>query len=209
MTSPERSRDNEAPMREAHKRAVDLEQCSLFVDSAPIARAMTDAAAFLRSLEAARNRRPPVEVQSVTVDCDGIAGGWWVRIVNADGSGVQHRLTAPIEVTEDAIERAGASLEADGHIVSRIEVRRALAAALSEGGEAMTDDAEPARVVRVRIAVVVDSDGDWQAYGRDHTSFGYRVSGAANGMKHGSSVTWVEADIPLPNQPTIKGNITP
>lgn len=30
--------------------AIDLEQCALFVDSAPLKKSMTDAAAFLRSL---------------------------------------------------------------------------------------------------------------------------------------------------------------
>ena len=35
---------------EATKHAVELEQCSLFVDSPPLARAMTDAAVFLRAL---------------------------------------------------------------------------------------------------------------------------------------------------------------
>lgn len=34
----------------ARKHAIDLEQCSLFVDSPPLAKAMTDAAAFLRAL---------------------------------------------------------------------------------------------------------------------------------------------------------------
>ena len=33
---------------EAKRHAVELEQCSLFVDSAPLAKAMTDAAAYLR-----------------------------------------------------------------------------------------------------------------------------------------------------------------
>lgn len=35
----------------ARRHAIDLEQCSLFVDSAPLAKAMTDAAAFCREIE--------------------------------------------------------------------------------------------------------------------------------------------------------------
>lgn len=33
---------------EARRHAVELEQCALFVDSPPLARSMTDAAAFIR-----------------------------------------------------------------------------------------------------------------------------------------------------------------
>jgi len=40
-------------MRPAKKHAVELEQCSLFVDSEPLKRAMTDAAADLRTIDAA------------------------------------------------------------------------------------------------------------------------------------------------------------
>lgn len=37
----------------AEHHAIDLEQCSLFVDRAPLAKSMTDAAKFLRELTAA------------------------------------------------------------------------------------------------------------------------------------------------------------
>lgn len=40
----------EEMQRKARRHAVDLEQCALFVDSPPLAKAMTDAAAFLRTL---------------------------------------------------------------------------------------------------------------------------------------------------------------
>lgn len=43
-------------VREAKKHAVELEQCSLFVDSPPLAKAMTDAAAFLRTFAALDSR---------------------------------------------------------------------------------------------------------------------------------------------------------
>jgi hypothetical protein len=37
-------------IREAKKHSVELEQCSLFVNSVPLAKAMTDAAEFLRRI---------------------------------------------------------------------------------------------------------------------------------------------------------------
>jgi hypothetical protein len=45
---------------EIKSRAVDLEQCALFVDSKPIARAMTDGAATLRALLRDRQHRADV-----------------------------------------------------------------------------------------------------------------------------------------------------
>lgn len=47
--------------REARQHIVELEQCSLFVDSAPLAKAMTNAADFLRKLATSDARPLPTE----------------------------------------------------------------------------------------------------------------------------------------------------
>lgn len=60
---------------EARKHAVELEQCALVVDSAPLARAMTEAAKFLRASarpldDIAAERRRQIEVEGWTPEHD-------------------------------------------------------------------------------------------------------------------------------------------
>lgn len=53
------------------------------------------------------------------------------------------------------------------------------------------------KTVRVRIAVAVDKDGDWRAWGdvEEVVVFG------------GEALHWVEADIPLPQPQTVEGEV--
>ncbi len=67
----------------------------------------------------------------------------------------------------------------------------------------------PERTVRVRIAVAVDDDGDWQAFGgsgyADHKLSEYVK--ARVGQQH--SMHWVEAELPVPQVRTVRGEVTP
>ena len=65
-----------------------------------------------------------------------------------------------------------------------------------------------ARTVRVRIAVAVDPDGGWSAWGgsgvKDHVSMSY----ATDGVGEGEARHWVEADLPVPESHTVQGVVT-
>lgn len=48
----------------AEHHAIDLEQCALFVDSAPLRKSMTDAAAFLRSLRSTEGKEAIYDLEA-------------------------------------------------------------------------------------------------------------------------------------------------
>mgnify|MGYP005705716557 CR=1 FL=1 len=57
-----------------------------------------------------------------------------------------------------------------------------------------------ANTIRVKIAVAVDPDGDWNSSGwRDGSPEG--MIAFASGPFDSSQVTWVEADVPIPDPP--------
>lgn len=63
--------------------------------------------------------------------------------------------------------------------------------------------------MKVRIAVAVDADGDWNAVGcralSDEKAAGY----AADTISDPYHVRFVEADVPLPDISTIRGEVKP
>lgn len=79
--------------------------------------------------------------------------------------------------------------------------------------------AETPRTVRVRIAVAVDAEGHWAAYAwGTGERLGQSVAemlgcvaemmGDHDGVEHWVE-HWIEADIPLPGQQTIRGEVVP
>ena len=75
-------------------------------------------------------------------------------------------------------------------------------------------DAEAPRTVRVRIAVAVGERGDYAVAGwsRSHANRNEEaVMNAAREYLDSAWVVscWIEADIPLPSQQTIRGEVTP
>lgn len=63
------------------------------------------------------------------------------------------------------------------------------------------------KTVKVRIAVAVDSDGDWSASGwkgaRDYHAMGTAVDGVGDN----ASRYWITAELPIPEAPTIAGSV--
>lgn len=66
--------------------------------------------------------------------------------------------------------------------------------------------------VRVRIAVAVTHEGEWNSCGWGRpgkdVSDADKMALAVETMPDGESRYWVEADIPLPSPPTIEGTVT-
>ena len=64
--------------------------------------------------------------------------------------------------------------------------------------------------VRARIAVAVDGDGNWNACGWDCCPSDARAAALAlegTGGMH-ERVFWVEVDLPIPTEITVKGTVT-
>lgn len=68
-----------------------------------------------------------------------------------------------------------------------------------------------AKQVRVRIAVCIDSTGDWCAGGWKTTTEDDLISTAEEGVNNdGYTLYWVEADLDIPEYgKTIQGNVSP
>ena len=64
------------------------------------------------------------------------------------------------------------------------------------------------KTVRVRIAVVVASDGEWNSCGWSGAeSDGEMVGIVLDCLGEDGQIRWVEADIPLPSEPTVIGEV--
>jgi hypothetical protein len=66
--------------------------------------------------------------------------------------------------------------------------------------------------VKVRIAVAMDPEGDWIAYGCNNwtdPSSEIRSSGMLDTLHEGEQVVIVEAYIPIPDTRTITGEVAP
>jgi hypothetical protein len=66
----------------------------------------------------------------------------------------------------------------------------------------------PPRTVRVRIAVAVSPDGDWNAAGHSGGG-GSAMAVVALQSMYDARVTWVEADVPLPVPAVVEGEGKP
>ena len=66
-----------------------------------------------------------------------------------------------------------------------------------------------ARTVRVRIAVAVDADGDWNSCGGAGVSDFECIEAASECIATPSNLCWVEADLPIPEAMTVQGVVTP
>ncbi len=78
------------------------------------------------------------------------------------------------------------------------------------------DKPEAGETVRVRIAVVVRSDGDWASGGYSYTENGRHTSSDARAEEYAREglpnsgeyvVHFIEADIPLPTSVTVEGTV--
>ena len=69
----------------------------------------------------------------------------------------------------------------------------------------MTRDDAP-RTIRVRIAVGIDRDGEWEAYGTNDRTDAQTLQNAGFDS-WASTVVWVEADVPLPEPVTVEGTV--
>lgn len=88
--------------REAIQHAVELEQCALFVDSRPLAKAMTDAAAFLR----ARATMPAGNLYRQVPD-EREASGVRYELVDLVGFEEHDALIEKAAVAAEAVDRIG------------------------------------------------------------------------------------------------------
>lgn len=80
-------------------------------------------------------------------------------------------------------------------------------------GERLVPQAKVPKTVRVRIAVAINKQGQWNASGyfkwddegaKDTALTGLDEPGMEAG---GESIVFVEADVPLPTEPTIQGKV--
>ena len=68
------------------------------------------------------------------------------------------------------------------------------------------------KTVKVRIAVAVDSQGNWAASGWSGkgdpgAASDYMADIARDGVGEGEALYWVEAEIPMPEVQTIQGDV--
>lgn len=63
------------------------------------------------------------------------------------------------------------------------------------------------KTVKVRIAVAVDSSGNWSASGWKGASDDYAVSDVIDTVGECVSLFWVTAELPVPEMPTVAGTV--
>ena len=67
------------------------------------------------------------------------------------------------------------------------------------------------KTIRVRIAVLVDDEGTWFAFGEADDDAGLATSifeqATYNDIGDDARLSFVEADVPMPDAPTIKGKV--
>lgn len=95
-----------------------------------------------------------------------------------------------------------------GHMKDDIYVTPGLFAAVSDLAAAL-DRLEPSGpTVRVRIAVAVDSQGKWSAFGHHASSADGMVDTAREDLDDGkAAIVWIEANCPLPTEQTVVGEV--
>lgn len=108
--------------------------------------------------------------------------------------------------------------------------RKELAARLrswsaTRGGSSIGDDIARAvdlidppaqgRTVRVRLCVAVNAEGEWDCYGYGNSDGPFMDSDdhpwadrAAESIGTGCRGVWIEADVPLPEETTVEGEVT-
>lgn len=65
------------------------------------------------------------------------------------------------------------------------------------------------RTVRVRIAVATNADGQWSACGMQNLSDEDAKYAACEGVDGIEEVSWVTANVPLPEETTVEGMVQP
>jgi hypothetical protein len=68
------------------------------------------------------------------------------------------------------------------------------------------------KTVKVRIAVAVDEDGDWNAAGNSLISDcpdRDAVEGATGGLFGTVKVYWIDLELPVPEAATVQASVTP
>lgn len=65
------------------------------------------------------------------------------------------------------------------------------------------------KTIKVRIACAVDIDGDWSARGWKNASNSQMTNDVTSDIWHpnGLKVHWIEAEVPVPERTTIKGEV--
>lgn len=63
------------------------------------------------------------------------------------------------------------------------------------------------RTVRVRIAVAVQPDGGWNAAGWEDGSDNEKLDAALQPMTNNAAHVWIEAEVPVPPEVTIEGQV--
>ena len=64
------------------------------------------------------------------------------------------------------------------------------------------------KTVRVRIAVAVDPSGRWNASGWSTAPTGMEAELAIDGVGEGERLFWVEADLPIPVEQVVEGQVS-
>lgn len=65
------------------------------------------------------------------------------------------------------------------------------------------------KTVRVRIAVRINKEGQWRANSSSETYNTFSGIVAAQGLEIGEVLHWIEADVPIPEEPKlIVGEVT-
>lgn len=61
--------------------------------------------------------------------------------------------------------------------------------------------------IKVRIAVAVNAKGKWEAAGGDNYSESWIATDCRNHLSGESCVVWVEAEVPVPVEQTVQGEV--
>ena len=80
----------------------------------------------------------------------------------------------------------------------------------------LLDPPAQGRTVRVRLCVAVNADGEWDCYGYGNSDGPFMDSDdhpwsdrAAESIGTGCRGVWIEADVPLPEETTVEGEVQP
>lgn len=63
------------------------------------------------------------------------------------------------------------------------------------------------RTVKVRVAVAVDSDGDWMAVGYRDASEAHSADDARGEVGDGASIYWLTAELPIPEAVEVQADV--
>ena len=64
-----------------------------------------------------------------------------------------------------------------------------------------------AKAVKVRVAVGIDKDGNWNAYGGANATDEDALSIAAEPLKHGEARYWLTAELAIPEEKEVSADV--